>query len=293
MARVNIEENWWVDPRREKLAKLLGDELLADGAVIRLWRIAQEYWKNSEPIPNHVFEHVRYGSEIVACGLAISNEQGVYVRGSTKSFEWLQKRKDAASKAGKKSAESRKKTKGTSQPLSNQTRTKVNEEQPNTEKLNQTEPSSSFSSSSSYSLSKSKSGSNSSEVPNGEISSSVEAEPVKLWDTYSSLWKQKYNNQTPLRNAKVNSQLNLLSKRVPAEEVEKLIQFYLRHPKPYYIQQMHAVGPLLADCEALVAQMRTGAQVMNGLYPMTKAQSISERNDEVFRRHLAVTGGKS
>ena len=162
MARINIEDTWWTDPRREALSKLVGDELIADGVMVRLWRLAQQYWKNAEPIPNHVFEHVRHRSEVVACSLASVEENGVYVAGSSKAFEWITKAKENASKAGKKSAEKRLLTKGTSQPLPNQTRTPVErnstEPERNPTKPNDPEPSSSSSSSSSSSYSLSGSG---------------------------------------------------------------------------------------------------------------------------------------
>lgn len=159
MARINIEEQWWTDPRREALSKVLGDELLADGAVIRLWRLAQEYWKrNSEPIPNHVFEHVRYRSELVACSLAVVRTEGVFVRGCSEHFAWITKQRENASKAGKKSAENRKLATGSAQPKPslngvspNDFRTAVRttlEHDPTPP--NETQPSSSPSSSSSY-----------------------------------------------------------------------------------------------------------------------------------------------
>lgn len=160
MARINIEEQWWTDPRREALTKLIGDELMADGAAIRLWRLAQEYWKrNAEPIPNYVFEYVRFSSELVRAGLALVRGSSVYVRGSSNAFEWMIKNKEKASKAGLKSAESRKLKHGSAQPRSapsaaSEGPPELGPNKPRT-KFNLAEPSSSSSLSSSSSSSNS------------------------------------------------------------------------------------------------------------------------------------------
>ena len=119
MARINIEDKWWNDPRRTALIRLVGDELIADGAMINVWRLAQDYWKRDKAgIPEHVFEHVRYGSELVRAGLVVLRDASVVVRGASEHFDWISKKRDSGRKGGVKSALARKAKYGNAQPAS-------------------------------------------------------------------------------------------------------------------------------------------------------------------------------
>lgn len=132
MARVNIEECWWTDPRRSKLARILGDEDKADGVAVRMWRLAQEYWGRSYGlIPKPIFESLESSDALIKCGLAEVRECSVYVRGSNQHLSWLQEKREQAKEAGKKSAESRRKKSGTAQPKGKKSRKPVKPVEPN------------------------------------------------------------------------------------------------------------------------------------------------------------------
>lgn len=139
MARINIEEKWWIDPRRSALIREIGDEEKADGAVLKLWRIAQEYWKKGKRgIPMDSFKLLPHSDIFLRCALAEERdsperpfeafevrsnavrERSVFVRGCSEAFGWLTKKSEDSSLAGKKSAEKRRILFGTAQP---QTRT--------------------------------------------------------------------------------------------------------------------------------------------------------------------------
>lgn len=110
MARINIEESWWSDPRRERLAALVGSPLLADGIMIRVWRIAQQYrGKNQGLIPFHVWEQIEANASIVQANLAKAEQDGIYVNGSREFLDWVVKKRENAQKGGKSSAEKRSK----------------------------------------------------------------------------------------------------------------------------------------------------------------------------------------
>jgi hypothetical protein len=150
MARINIEPEWWSDMRRMQLVLLLGNEFSADGMVFRAWRLAQQFWFKKELIPDHAWVGSGFGDELFKCGLAERRQEGIYVRGATRHFDWYEKKVEVlrqnASKGGKNSAKSRKTRNGTAQPskkTSKQTRTEV---EANSSRSN---PSSSSSSSSS------------------------------------------------------------------------------------------------------------------------------------------------
>jgi hypothetical protein len=107
MARINVEDCWWIDPRRSLLIKkLLGDDVLVDGLMLKCWRIAQNYFLNNKsPIPPHIFNTLPHAEEIVAAGLAKEIDGGFYVSGSESCFEWLFLVKEGQKKGGIKSAQ--------------------------------------------------------------------------------------------------------------------------------------------------------------------------------------------
>jgi hypothetical protein len=70
MARINIEECWWSDPRREKLGKLLGNTDLTETVVVRSWRLAQEFWSKGKLVPGHIFLSVLGAEALLFSGLA-------------------------------------------------------------------------------------------------------------------------------------------------------------------------------------------------------------------------------
>jgi hypothetical protein len=115
MARINIEECWWSDPRRTKLLLKIG--FAADAAAVNMWRIAQEFWgRNRGLVPREVFDKLEYSAELIQCGLADVRERSVYVRGCSEYLEWHAEKREQASAAGKKSAEARRKKDGSAQP---------------------------------------------------------------------------------------------------------------------------------------------------------------------------------
>lgn len=113
MARINLEQVWWTDPRREKLGNLLGSMLLADAVAIRAWKLAQDFWGNNRGlIPTHVFETLEANSKLIQANLAEVRENGVYIRGSSQYLDWVAEKREAAKKGGKKSAERPRDSKG-------------------------------------------------------------------------------------------------------------------------------------------------------------------------------------
>jgi hypothetical protein len=106
MARLNIEECWWSDPRRMKLIELVGT-MAADGVAINAWRVAQEFWAKCELVPHSIWQHVQANDKLIQANLAEEREGGIYVKGSSEYLEWVRERRRAASAGGKKSAEKR------------------------------------------------------------------------------------------------------------------------------------------------------------------------------------------
>ncbi len=116
MARINIEDSFVSDPRFRAVVRKVEDEDRALGMAARMFRLGQKYWGDGKSlVPRKLF--ALEGLDIfIEADLAEEREQGVYVRGSEKQFEWYANRMEAAKLGGQKSAAARKSRSGTSIP---------------------------------------------------------------------------------------------------------------------------------------------------------------------------------
>lgn len=110
MARINIDDSFFNDPRIKLLEQLIKGEInagswvdpeaLAYGIALKGFRFAQWYWlKNEQLIPAIVFESLGL-SILVEAGLAEHREGGFYVKGTREFSQWLQQKKDAGKASG-------------------------------------------------------------------------------------------------------------------------------------------------------------------------------------------------
>lgn len=114
MARINVDDTWWVHPYRSNLIRLLdGNEEEADGAALRLWRFAQDH---PEGLSKRAFEGLRLASKLLEAGVAEIKGDLIYVKGASKSFDWINKQRELGRQGGLKSAKSRLEKTGSSQP---------------------------------------------------------------------------------------------------------------------------------------------------------------------------------
>lgn len=111
MARINVEECWWSDPRRTKLLLKIG--FAADAAAVNMWRTAQEYWSRGHGlIPKATFDTLEFASQLLSVGLAVVKGEEVYVCGSSDYLDWLNEKREAGSRGGKVSAQRQRDEKG-------------------------------------------------------------------------------------------------------------------------------------------------------------------------------------
>ena len=80
------------------------------------------------------------------------------------------------------------------------------------------------------------------------------------WSTYAYAYGARYAVQ-PVRNAKINSQIVQLVKRLGADEAPAVAAFYVRHNNALYVRANHCVDLLLRDCEGLHTQWANGRTV--------------------------------
>lgn len=270
MARINIEECWWSDPRRTKLILKIG--LLADAVAVNMWRVAQEFWKDGQRlVPGEVFDKLEHAADLIDCGLSdvrIEREpnglerRSIYVRGSSERLEWVREQREQARKAGKKSAEARRKKTGTAQPKPKKPRTTTERPSnaPRTES-NDAEPSGSGSISGSSSDSISGSGEDCAGLKEPQAPAAEALSPVaRVWRAYKAAYEGRYHQEATW-NAKVSGQLKQFVTRVPMSEAPEIAAFYLTHNGARYVSTGHAVGLLLIDAEKLRTEWRSGRKI--------------------------------
>lgn len=102
---------------------------------------------------------------------------------------------------------------------------------------------------------------------------------VRVWNAYAAAYQRRYNVM-PTRNGKVNGQIALFIKRVPAEEAPEIAAFYVGHSKAYYVEKGHPIGAMLSDAEWLRTQWQRGR-------PVTSTEA--RQADQTAARGSAVT----
>lgn len=101
MARINLEDSLWSDPRFMKLCVKLQDEEKALGRIIIAWRFAQKFWcPHKKPIPEKTWLEAHLGTELIEVGLAKKMPDGIYISGSEEQFAWWFQRQAAGRKGG-------------------------------------------------------------------------------------------------------------------------------------------------------------------------------------------------
>ncbi|MDI3356541.1 helix-turn-helix domain-containing protein [Pseudomonas sp. UYIF39] len=81
-----------------------------------------------------------------------------------------------------------------------------------------------------------------------------------IWLAYSTAYFDRYQTE-PVRNQKVNAQVNDLLKRLGKVEAPGVAAYFVGINDSYLIRECHAFGALLAKAEAFRTQWATNAQV--------------------------------
>lgn len=99
----------------------------------------------------------------------------------------------------------------------------------------------------------------------------VAAPGVAVWDAYAEAYRIRYR-VAPIRNAKVNSQLAQLVKRVGKDAAPHIATFYVEHNLTFYVSRGHPVDILLRDAETLHTQWANGSHTTQP--PRTVAEML-------------------
>lgn len=114
MARINIDNEIFLDPRFQSLSSKLGGSYAALGMLAIFWFAAQRRWGKGELLPKAEF--LPDWRPLVDCNFAEEREAGFYAKGAEEHFSWYAEKCEAARIGGRASAEARRKKFGTAQP---------------------------------------------------------------------------------------------------------------------------------------------------------------------------------
>ncbi len=77
---------------------------------------------------------------------------------------------------------------------------------------------------------------------------------------YRTAYARRYGVEKETFNQRENSQIQELAKRL-GQDAPGVVAFYFNHDDQFYVRQSHALGPLLANAEALQTQWKTKVAV--------------------------------
>lgn len=245
MARINVDDKLFLDPRYQKLVAKLGCPKLALGNLLTAWFLAQRYWvPNKQEIPISVWNESDISEELFKLGLAKLSTASVYVRGTEERCEWLFSVRERGSKGGSTRAARRLKSLGKISSSAKQTQASLLS-----------------------SLSSSLSSLNSDLNTSDDLSGSPAKDdnhfyPVtnKVWEAYSDAYLKRYGIY-PKRNAMVNGQLKNFVGRLGEKDAIHVAKFYLTHNESFYQKKAHSVGAMLHDSEKLLTEWKTGNKI--------------------------------
>ena len=270
MPRISIDDSLYRDIKFRKLCLKVGCDYKGLGMIITAYTLAQHFYlteSNDRLIPfNEYPEDLQILCEI---GIVVKKEKGYYVRGSDDHFAWLLQR----SNAGKSKKSKRKISDQQGHNGIERNGTESNETKPITRSITKSRSITNTRSVFKYDPTKLEDRgdttihSSKTEILDaghqGQKKDSLLLEEKelnkKIWEEYKKTYEEKYK-VTPIRNAKTNSIINALGKRLGHESVD-VVRFFVQHPNSFYITKMHDIACCLSDAESLRTQMIRGKAI--------------------------------
>jgi len=256
MARINIDDQFWVDLLPVAIAVGNSDEAI--GQVVRFFRLAQEKHKNGRLITEDEFSRAGFSPSILGV-FADRVEGGIQAVGAQKHFGWLAKRVEAGRSGGRSKTEA-----------------KLKSLKQNRSKQKQVEASSSYSPSSSYSNSPS------SNLPAPISSDANKVNPVSL---YCDLWKEKYGKSPDIRG-KESGQIQQLVKDMGPSRTMQIMRSYFSMPDPFFIQRSYNLDTMLLNLAKIAAFEGTGKIVTRELMNQVE-KKVDKLQGTKLRRSIA------
>lgn len=308
MPRINIEDSLFRDNRWFNLILKVKCQYKALGLVAQAWVLAQNNWIEHRSVP--VSEWIEDLNVLIEVGLAEKiNDELIYVKGSKKAFLWLEQRVEAGRRGGLSTQNNKRKKQN--QAVGKRS---PNSARPPIEpvKLPQADvkPLSlsldldlthtlDLTNTNTLTYDLDLTNTKKEDLTNSTIEEKKKIEEIKfsvnasrcstkeklvinpglelnrqIWEAYKSAYEKKYR-VTPVRNAKTNSIISALGKRLGTEAVQ-VVEFFVGHPSSFYINKTHDISCCLADAESLRTQMVRGKAITRS--DLRRYEQAQERN---------------
>ncbi len=102
-----------------------------------------------------------------------------------------------------------------------------------------------------------------------------------FWKHYARYYELRWKVD-PARNAMVNGMIRNIIVRIPQEDHQRLIHFFINQNDSWYLKEMHHLRCLLKDCEMLLTRMKSGAVITTGKARMMENASDNLNEAEKF-----------
>ena len=89
MARVNIEDELFLDPRFYDLVSKSHNQMEAIGRWVFAVKLAQKFYRDGGLIPRKEWESRKMGNQLIESGLAEVRDEHIYLKGSEAHLSWL------------------------------------------------------------------------------------------------------------------------------------------------------------------------------------------------------------
>lgn len=103
---------------------------------------------------------------------------------------------------------------------------------------------------------------------------------IAFWNNYSKYYELRWKVE-PSRNAMINSMIKNICSRIPEEDHQKLIHFFITQNDQWYLKEMHHLRCLLKDCEMLLTRMKSGFVITQG-----KARVMENASDNLTEAQI-------
>lgn len=272
MARINVEQELFMDPRFKSLVRTLNhreDEAL--GLVVRWWLTAQEWWgkEGRQLVPDQFFQ-LGHWDQLATVGLAEKRDAGWYAKGSEERFKWYADICDK-SRHGVEIRAQKKANPGVvpaGQPRGQPTGSKKpRKRQPYSQPSSSIYAPTSETAVDNHCISDTPAavspvlilgqiaGLNPGDKPDFAVRD--KADNARVWDAYSAAYTQRYG--APPKSSSMGYGLcKRLVQRLGVQPAIEVARFFLTVNKRWYIENLHPLSSAVKDAEALHTQMVTG-----------------------------------
>jgi hypothetical protein len=297
MPRINFEDSVWLDVRFSQLVVELSKRYqempipvvrqLAVGALMTMWRSAQEYWTNKDdphsPIPEAIWQRNHFFDELITSGFAERTDDGVRAKGSNEAFRWIEQNQENGQKGGK-----------VKKPNDCIKRSEANRSEPKRSEA-------SYSYSSSFSSSNTNTNTNTNTFNEGVGSlpvavapatrkKAVKREPTEgseVWNAYRASMLKTWNMDPP-RSAKTASQATQLVSLVGLEKAKELATYFPTRRSNFYVGKGHPFGLLLTDHMALLRELSAGMKMTKEVVDEIVGQENLETHEQLRKLRPSI-----